>query len=105
MAIIRKATKLEGNDMAQNGAIVGVTVNRGRGATPQELTDKFMKKVIYVSATAPTPIRAQAINFANGVEKIMLNALKEAAYNDRVTVYNAIKDAGHPDLANLIMRM
>jgi hypothetical protein len=39
------------------------------------------------------------------MEKIIAHYMKEAIRSDRTTVYNAIKDAGHPDLAELIRRL
>lgn len=54
--------------------------------------------------TALPEVRAQARAFKGNVEKVVAHYMREAVSNDRVTVYNAIKDAGHPDLAELIRR-
>jgi len=31
--------------------------------------------------------------------------MRQAIHSDRTTVYNALKDAGHPELAELIRRL
>jgi len=84
---------------------VGIQINRGRGATPEELAHHAANKILTISDTAHPVIRDQAHAFRARLEKELLSLAKRAAYNDRSTVYNAIKDAGHPDLAQLIMRM
>jgi nicotinate-nucleotide pyrophosphorylase len=51
---------------------------------------------------------AEALPLAPDVimlDNLSLGDMREAVANDRVTVYNAIKDAGHPDLAELIRRL
>ena len=83
---------------------VGITVNRGRGATPDEIAHRAVQKLMVVATGAPPDVKEQAVEFRNKIENLIRHAAKEAAYNDRVTVYNMIKDAGHPDLANLILK-
>jgi len=39
------------------------------------------------------------------MEKVIASYMKEAINSDRTTIYNAIKDAGHPELAELIRRL
>ena len=50
-------------------------------------------------------IRDQARAFSNQIEKVIVQYMKEAINSDRTTVYNAIMDAGHPELAKLIRRL
>jgi hypothetical protein len=64
-----------------------------------------MKKVIYISDNTDPNIRDQARAFSNQIEKVIVQYMKEAINSDRTTVYNAIKDAGHPKLAELIRRL
>ena len=42
---------------------------------------------------------------AKNMEKVIASYMKEAINSDRTTIYNAIKDAGHPELAELIRRL
>jgi hypothetical protein len=39
------------------------------------------------------------------MQGVIAHYMKEAIRSDRTTVYNAIKDAGHPELAELIRRL
>ena len=50
-------------------------------------------------------MRDQALAYAKDIEKVIAYYMKEAINSDRTTVYNAIKDAGHPKLAELIRRL
>ena len=50
-------------------------------------------------------LRDQARAYAKDMEKVVAFYMKEAIRSDRTTVYNAIKGAGHPKLAELIRRL
>ena len=91
-------------ELASNFGVVVHTSN-DRGFTPEELSKRCSDKVVAVSDSAPPAIRAQAHAFKGRVEKIVEFYLHEAIKNDRTTVCNALKDAGHPELAELIRRL
>ena len=75
---------------------VEVMTTNNRGFTPEEIAQECMKKVIYISDNTDPNIRDQARAFSNQIEKVIVQYMKEA---------NAIKDAGHPKLAELIRRL
>jgi hypothetical protein len=85
--------------------LVQVHTTSGRGASPEELASRCADKLMYVSESAPPAIRDQALAFKTHIEKLVSAYMHEAIASDRTTVYNAIKDAGHPDLAELIRRI
>ena len=85
--------------------IVQVHTTSGRGANPEELAARCSDKLMSVADTAPPAIREQALAFKEHIEKLVAIYMREAIASDRTTVYNAIKDAGHPDLAELIRRI
>jgi hypothetical protein len=58
-----------------------------------------------VSKDAHPAIRDQAIAFRAQIVVLLSKYLKEAVTNDRVTVYNALVDAGHPQLADAIRKL
>ena len=66
---------------------------------------QIFKKIISISDNTDPNIRDQARAFSNNIEKIVTFYIKQAINSDRTTVYNAIKDAGHPKLAELIRRL
>ena len=85
--------------------IVGVRTTNRRGFTPEELAEQCMEKVISVSDNAHPGIRDQARAFSKHVETLVAYYMRQAIRSDRTTVYNALKDAGHPKLAELIRRL
>ena len=64
-----------------------------------------MKKESHVGDNAPPAIRDQARAFRDHLEKVVAFYMREAINSDRVTVYNAIRDAGYDKLAEYIRRM
>lgn len=87
------------------GFSVGVHTTDGRGFTPEEVAARCADKLVFVSDSAPPVIRDQARAFKVQVEKVVAHYMREAIASDRTTVYNALKDAGHPELAELIRRL
>jgi hypothetical protein len=85
--------------------IVSVHTTSGRGFTPEEVASRCADKLIFVSDQAPPAIRDQARAFRSNIEKVVAHYMREAIASDRTTVYNALKDAGHPELAELIRRL
>ena len=76
-----------------------------RGLTPEELAEQCADKLVYISDDATPEIREQANDFRNKLLSVMTHYMKRSVRNDRITVYNAIVDAGHPKLAELIRRI
>lgn len=93
------------NFLTMEPADVMVQTTSGRGFTPEEIASRCADKLVAVSDKAPPVIRDQAIAYRNNIEKLLSFYMKEAIKSDRTTVYNAIKDAGYPDLANAIRRL
>jgi len=85
--------------------VVNVQTTEGRGFTPEEVAERCVEKLISVSDSAHPAIRDQAKAFQRHMEKVVAFYMREAIRSDRTTVYNAIKDAGHPELAELIRRL
>jgi len=88
-----------------DGFSVEVHTTQNRGFTPEEIAERCAEKIISVSDEAHPAIQAQARAFQKRIVQLVGFYLREAVKSDRTTVYNAIKDAGHPDLAELIRRM
>ena len=89
----------------QKEPIVEVHTTDNRGFTPEEVAKRCEDKVVEVSDSAPPVIRDQARAFKEHLEKVIAFYMKEAINSDRVTVYNAIKDAGYDKLAEHIRRL
>ena len=83
---------------------VDVVTTSHRGFTPEEVAERSTSKIIQISDTAPQPIRDQAIAFKKEVSDTIAFYMHEAIKRDRTTLYNALVDAGHPKLAEMIRR-
>jgi hypothetical protein len=85
--------------------VVTVHTTENRGFTPEEVAARCTDKIVAVAETAPPVIRDQARAYKNSVEAIVAHYMREAIRSDRTTVYNALKDAGYPELADAIRRL
>ena len=85
--------------------IVEVQTTQHRGFTPEEVADRCLNKLLSVSDTALPVIRDQAIAYKEHMRAVIVFYMKEAVQSDRTTVNNALLDAGHKDLAEMIRRL
>ncbi len=92
-------------EMIMNTPKVDVLTTSGRGMTPEEVTDLALAKLISISDTAPPEIAAQARAYRERMRLVIIHYMRQAIASDRTTVYNVLKDAGHPDLAETIRRL
>jgi|TARA_R110000851_G_scaffold211008_1_gene363508 hypothetical protein len=95
------------NDMPFKMSVGSVEVRstNNRGFTPEETAELCSNKLMYVSEQAPPEIKEQAIAYKKEMTNVISTYMKQAIQSDRTTVYNAIKDAGHPKLADYIRNM
>jgi len=85
--------------------VVTVHTTENRGFTPEEVAARCADKIVAVAETAPPAIRDQAVAYKKTVERVIAHYMQEAIRSDRTTVYNALIDAGHPELAAVIRRL
>ena len=85
--------------------VVNVKTTEHRGFTPEEVASRCAEKIISVSDTGHPGIRDQANAFKGHIEKTIAFYMREAIRSDRTTIYNALADAGHPELAEAIRRL
>jgi hypothetical protein len=83
---------------------VSVVTTSGRGFTPQEVAERALDKIIYVSEAAAGPIRDQALAYREALRKVLVHYMEEAVRSDRTTVSNILIQAGHPELVNLLRK-
>jgi hypothetical protein len=93
------------NNMSFGEFKVDVQTTNNRGATPEEIANRCVGKIVAFSEDAHPALRDQAIAYRDSIEKLLVIYMKQAIQSDRTTVYNAIKDAGHPTLAEYIRKM
>ena len=93
------------NSMSFGEFKVDVQTTNNRGATPEEVAHRCVGKIVAFSEDAHPALRDQAIAYRDSIEKLLVIYMKRAIQSDRTTVYNAIKEAGHPTLAEYIRKM
>ena len=92
-------------DLPRKDAVVSVRTTNNRGFNPDELAEQCVEKIISISESAHPALQEQAKAFSRHLETVIAYYLRQAIHSDRTTVYNALKDAGNPELAELIMRL
>ena len=85
--------------------IVTVHTTDGRGFTPEEVAERCVDRLISISDTADPVLRDQAHAYKKQAHRLIAYYIREAIRSDRTTIYNALMDAGHPQLAEAIRRL
>ena len=81
--------------MILDGINFEVNTTSGRGHTPEELADRALDKIMYVSKDANPLIRDQAEAFRGHIRQVLVKYLKQAVTSDRTTLANKLREAGH----------
>jgi hypothetical protein len=85
--------------------MVQVHTTEGRGFTPEEVAERCVDRLISISNSADPALRDQARAYKKQAHKLIAYYMREAIRSDRTTIYNALMDAGHPQLAEAIRRL
>jgi len=85
--------------------VVGVQTTHNRGHSPEEVAQRCVDRIISIGDETHPLIRDQARAFKEQVVKLVAHYMREAIKSDRTTVYNELKNAGQPQLAELIRRL
>ena len=83
-----------------NGVQVVTTDSRGWAA--DELAQRAADKIIFVGDQSHPVIQAQARVFKDRVKHVVAFYLKEAVEQDRATIAQRLREAGHPELVHLL---
>ncbi len=83
---------------------VSVATTHGRGFSPEEVAERALDKIIFVSESAAGPIRDQAMAYRDALRKVLVHYMHEAVRSDRTTVANIVTQAGHPELVHLLRK-
>jgi hypothetical protein len=85
--------------------LVDIKTTSNRGFTPDELAEQCVQKIISISDNAHPGVRDQARAFSKHIERLIAYYMRQSIRSDRTSVYNALNDAGHPELAELIRKL
>jgi Holliday junction resolvasome RuvABC endonuclease subunit len=83
-----------------SGVSVATTQNRGWSA--EELAQRAADKIIFVGDQSHPAVQAQARAFKEQVKHVVAFYLREAVEQDRVTIANRLREAGHSELVHLL---
>lgn len=77
----------------------------GRGLNVDELTDLALRKIIYIADTCHPEIREQANQFKERMRPVIARYMHQAIKSDRTTLYNQLRGAGFPEVADIILKI
>jgi hypothetical protein len=89
--------------IGESSGVQVFTKNHG-GFTPEEIAERALDKIIQVGDQSHPLVREQAIAFRNHIREVLVFYMNEAVKFDRVTVAYKLKEAGHPELVNILDR-
>jgi len=81
---------------------VSVATTQNRGWTTEELAQRASDKIIFVGDQSHPTVQAQARAFKAQVEHVVAFYLREAVEQDRLTIANRLRQAGHSELVHLL---
>ncbi len=78
---------------------------KGRGLNVEEIADLALRKLLYVADTAHPDLREQANQFRERIRYVLVHYLHQAIKSDRTTLYNELRGAGFPEVADIILKI
>jgi len=79
-----------------------VQATQGRGASPEELAERALDKIIYVGGNAHPAIREQAEAFKDSIRSVLVYYMNEAVRAHNVTLVSKFNKAGYPELVKIL---
>lgn len=84
---------------------IDVTTSDNGGLSSDQIAEMARKKIVYVSDDAPPAIKEQAQVFADRVEDVVRFYIDLAKREERGTICQTLRKAGHNDIADFIRRL
>lgn len=94
---------MDGVSGAQAFGDVKILTTSGRGFTPEEIAERALDKIMHVGENAPPVIRDQALAFRDHIRSVLVYYMYEAVKSDRTTQANKLREAGHPELVQILI--
>ena len=91
--------------MSGSAGAVEVHTTSHRGWTPEELSERFVGRLVDVAEGCPPAIRDQAVAFRDAIYRLSVHYMAQAIRSDRTTLHNKLREAGQYEAAELIMRL
>jgi hypothetical protein len=92
---------------AEVPALFGIRVETTshRGFTPEEIAERALDKLMYVSETADPMVKAQAMVFKDQIRQVLTLHMHEAIRSYKTTLCAELTKQGHGDMAQIIKRL
>ena len=84
---------------------ISVMTSEDGGLSSEQIAELARQKILYISEDAPPAIKEQAKAFSDKVEQIVLHYLNLAKREERATICQTLRKAGHTDIAEYIRRL
>jgi hypothetical protein len=84
---------------------IDVTTSDNGGLSSDQIAEMARKKIVYVSDDAPPAIKEQAQVFADKVEDVVRFYIDLAKREERGSICQTLRNAGHNDIADFIRRL
>jgi len=89
---------------AEVGEVKAYTTS-GRGLNVEELADLALRKIINIADTTPPAIREQVLQFKENLRAVLIRYMHQAITSDRTTLYNNLRGAGYPEVADIVLKI
>lgn len=96
---------MAGVEAVAGAGLVVATTYANRGMTPDEIADMMMPRIIYLGDHTVEPLRAQVQAFKDDLRRVLVHYLKIAQGSQRSTIYCLLRDNGHLEAAEIIMKL
>jgi len=84
---------------------ISVATSDNGGLSSDQIAEIAKNKIIYVAENAPPAIKEQAQVFSEKVEEILRFYIDLAKREERGTICQTLRNAGHTDIAEYIRRL
>ena len=81
---------------------VRVETTNDRGFTPEELAERALDKLLYVSETADPMVKAQAMVYKDKIRSVLIFYMHEAIKSYKTTLRAELTKQGHGDMARIV---
>ncbi len=78
---------------------------KGRGLNVEEIAELALRKMLHIADTAHPDLREQAHQFRDRIRYVLIHYLHQAIKSDRTTLYNELRGAGFPEVAEIVLRI
>lgn len=84
---------------------VKVMSTENRGFSPEEVADRALDKLLYVSETADPMVKAQALVFKEQIRRVLVFYMNEMVKSYKTTLCAELNKQGHGDMAQIIRNL